>query len=151
MVNKLMIVCSSGGHFYQMYLLKEFWGKFDRVWVTFPSNDTEELLKEEKIYWAYHPTNRSLLNMVKNIFLARKILTQERPSVLVSTGAGVSVPFIYVARLMNIKTIYIESLTRITSTSLSGRMVSPVVNRLFVQWPELAKKTVKAKFEGQVI
>jgi beta-1,4-N-acetylglucosaminyltransferase len=151
MAKKLMIVCSSGGHFYQMYLLKDFWENFERVWVTFPANDTKILLKGEKIIWAHHPTNRHIPNLIKNFFLARKVLIEECPSVIVSTGAGVCVPFIYVASLMGIKTIYVESLTRITTTSLSGRMISPVVNRLFVQWPELARKVTKAKFEGQVI
>ena len=148
---KLCLVCSSGGHFLQLYSLKEFWGELDHFWVTFPQADTTHLLASEKVFWAHFPTNRNIKNFFRNILLAFKILREEKPDVIISTGAGVAVPFILIGKWFSIKTIYIESLTRINGLSLSGRLIAPIVGHLFVQWPELTEKYKKARFEGQVI
>jgi len=148
---KICLVCSSGGHFSQLYSLRKFWEEFEHFWVTFPGRDTTSLLRNEKTYWAYYPTNRNIKNLIKNKSLAIKILKKKKPDIVISTGAGVSVPFIYIAKLLRIKTIYIESLTRINGLSLSAKLVYPVVDHLIVQWPELENRYGKAKFVGQVI
>lgn len=148
---KLALVCSAGGHFYELYRLDDIWRSHSHFWVTAKKEDTEELLSDEPVYWSYRPTERHLINLCKNFGLAFTILRRERPDVLISTGAGVGVPFIYVAKLFGIKTIYIESLARIETLSLSGKLIYPVVDRLYVQWPELADKYGKAHFRGAVI
>jgi UDP-N-acetylglucosamine:LPS N-acetylglucosamine transferase len=101
--------------------------------------------------WAFHPTNRNLKNFVRNFFLALELLRRERPDLILSTGAGVSVPFIYAGRLNGIPCLYLESLARVTTLSLSAKLVYPFVSALLVQWPELAEKFRKAQFRGQVI
>ncbi len=148
---KLCLVCSSGGHFFQLYSLKDFWQDHDRFWVTFLERDVNPLLLREKAYNAYHPTNRNILNFVRNTVLGFKILKKERPDYVISTGAGVGVPFIYTARILGIKTIYIETLTRVKTLSLTGRLLYPVVDHFIVQWPELAQKYKKAVFSGRVL
>ena len=44
----------------------------------------------------------------------------------------------------------VESFTRIESTSLSMRMIAPVAERLYVQWPELAGRHRRARYAGDV-
>ena len=151
MRKKLCLVCSSGGHLFELYALKPFWSRFERFWVTFAKEDAHYLIREEKVYWAYHPTNRNIKNFLKNFYLAFQILRRENPEVIISTGAGVGVPFLYVGKLLGKKVIYIESMTRINELSLSGKLVYLVVNYLFVQWPDLAQRLKKAEFRGQVI
>lgn len=148
---KICLVCSSGGHFFQMYMLKEVWQGFEHFWVTFAKADTRSLLKDERVYWAYFPTNRNLKNLIRNLFLAIKILKRERPDVIISTGAGVSVPFLYAGKILGKKTIYLESLTRIKELSLSGRLVYPLVDRFLVQWPELSRRYPKALYRGEIL
>jgi len=143
---KLALVCSSGGHLLQLYCLKNFWQDYERFWVTFSTSDASSLLSGEKKFWAYHPTNRNIKNLFKNFFLAFRILRAERPDALISTGAGVAVPFIYAARLLGIKTVYIESFTRINDISLSGKLVYLVAGHFIVRWPELAARYSRAKF-----
>jgi UDP-N-acetylglucosamine:LPS N-acetylglucosamine transferase len=148
---KLCLVCSSGGHFLQLYSLKDVWEGYERFWVTFQGNDTEFFLSREKVYNAYCPTNRHIKNLVRNSFMAMKILLKEKPDVIISTGAGVAVPFLYAGRVLGIKTIYVESMTRVESLSVTGKLVYPVVHHLLVQWPKIADKYDKAIFKGQVI
>lgn len=148
---KICLVCSSGGHFFELYSLKLLWKDCNHFWVTFPEKDTQYLLKSERTYWAYHPTNRNIKNLIRNLLLAFKIFSKERPGIIISTGAGVSVPFLYIGRIMGAKTIYIESMARIKNLSLTGRLVYPVVQNFFVQWPELAVKYPRTEFKGQVL
>lgn len=148
---KLCLVCSSGGHFLELHSLKGLWEGYDCFWVTFNHSDTQLLLQDEKRYWAYCPTNRNIKNLIRNFFLAAKILRKERPGVIISTGAGIAVPFIYLGRVLGIKTIYIESLTRVRTLSLAARLIYPVTQHILVQWPELADRYKKAICIGQVL
>ena len=86
---KIALVCSSGGHLFQLFRLRDCFKAHPRFWVTFPTEDAKILLESEQVYWAFYPTNRSLKNFIKNLFLAAKIIAREKPTHLVSTGAGV--------------------------------------------------------------
>lgn len=147
---KLFLVCSNGGHFFEMMALDPLWSRFSRTWVTFRSPYTERTLDRETVVWAFQPTNRNLPNFVRNFVLAWKVLRREHPDVIVSAGAGVSVPFVYAGHLLGIPSVYIESLTRVRTLSLSGKLVYPVVKRFLVQWPDLAERYGKAEYWGSV-
>jgi UDP-N-acetylglucosamine:LPS N-acetylglucosamine transferase len=94
---KIMLVCSSGGHFHYARTTA-FWYTHERVWVTFLTATTKAALEEERVYWAWSPTNRNLRNLLRNFFLAWKVLYQECPHLVISTGAGVTVPFLILAK-----------------------------------------------------
>jgi len=54
----------------------------------------------------------------------------------VSTGAGVALPFFIVARLLGIRTVFVEAYERIDSPSLSGRLCYPISDLFVLQWPD---------------
>ncbi|WP_056990541.1 PssD/Cps14F family polysaccharide biosynthesis glycosyltransferase [Liquorilactobacillus mali] len=136
---KVCLVGSSGGHLTHLYLLRPFWEKYDRFWVTFDKEDARSLLKDEQVYNCSFPTNRNLKNLIKNTFLAWKVLKKERPDVIISSGAAVAVPFFYIGKLFRSKTVYIEVFDRIDKPTLTGKLVYPVTDRFIVQWPEMKK------------
>ncbi|MEA2360802.1 MAG: beta,4-N-acetylglucosaminyltransferase [Solirubrobacteraceae bacterium] len=144
----LLLVCSSGGHLLQLVGLRAAFEGFERVWVTFDKPDATALLAGERVVHAHGPTNRDVPNLLRNLRLARRVLARERPSAIVSTGAGVAVPFAWLGRLMGIPIVYVESVTRIDSLSLSGRMIAPVAADVFVQWPELAATVPGSRYAG---
>ena len=149
---KCLLVASSGGHLGELFALRSAWKEQDLVWVSFPTTDAKSILcSEDKLYWAHYPTNRNIFNLVRNILLAWKLLRKERPDVVISTGAGVGVPFIWLSALLSIETIFIESITFTDRPSLSARLVYPLVDHYFVQWPQLAKKYDKALCRGQIL
>ncbi len=135
----------------QLHLLKPWWGKCDRFWVTFKKEDAVSLLNGEKIYWTYYPTNRNIKNLIKNTFLATKILLKERPYVIISTGAGVAVPFFYIGKLLGAKLIYIEVYDRIDSPTLTGKVVYPIVDVFILQWKEQKKFYPKGIVLGELL
>jgi O-antigen/teichoic acid export membrane protein len=145
----VLIVCSSGGHLLQMHELRGAWGALERVWVTFDKSDARSLLRDERVVHAHGPTNRNVPNLLRNLRLAWRVVRRERPAAILTTGAGVAVPFAWIGRLHRIPTVYVESFTRMHELSLSARMIAPVAHRLYAQWPELAAAT-DARFAGNL-
>jgi beta-1,4-N-acetylglucosaminyltransferase len=148
---KICLVCSSGGHFFEMQTLDPVWNTRPRFWVTNRDEDTVFALRDEDVVWAHQPTIRSLVNFARNFRLAWTTLRRERPGLIISTGAGVSVPFIYAGRILGIRSIFLESMTRVSGLSLSAKLVYPVVDRLLVQWPEAGKRFRKAEYRGRIL
>lgn len=133
---KILLVCSPGGHLSQMVQLRPWWERHERAWVTFDKADARSHLAGERITWAHHPTTRNVPNLLRNLVLARRVLRRERPDVVVSNGAGVAVPFFWLARRMGIATVYLEVFDRVDSATLTGRLCRPVTDLFCVQWPE---------------
>jgi beta-1,4-N-acetylglucosaminyltransferase len=147
---RVLLVCSPGGHLMQMFCLRDAWDSCDRTWVTLPSPDSEYLLRNERKILAHGPTNRSLRALVANLELAWRVVRRQRPDAILSTGAALALPFFLIGKLFGARLIYVESLTRINELSLTGRMVQPLADAFYVQWPDAAGGG-RARFEGAVL
>ena len=148
---KVCLVCSTGGHLLELFRMRHGWEGMERFWVTFDGPDSRYLLKEEQVITGYYPTNRNVWNLVRNTGLAIRTLWREKPGMIITTGAGIALPFAYIGWLMGIPTTYVESYTRISGFSLTGKLIYPIARHVLVQWPELAERYRKAEFGGQVI
>jgi beta-1,4-N-acetylglucosaminyltransferase len=147
----VLLVCSSGGHLLELSALREAWEGRTRVWVTFDKSDARSLLRDETVVFARWPTERNVPNLFRNLVLAWRVMSRFKPHVVISTGAGIAVPFSWVAKLRGANVVYIESLARIDSPSLSCRLLRPVAQRIYVQWPELAESYDDARYAGTVL
>ncbi|RBP98673.1 UDP-N-acetylglucosamine--LPS N-acetylglucosamine transferase [Bifidobacterium aemilianum] len=136
---KICLVGSSGGHLTHMMMLRPFWSKHERFWVTFDKEDARSRLEGEHVYHCYYPTNRNLLNLLRNTGLAWKILRRERPDLIISSGAAVAVPFFYLGKLFGAKLVYLEVFDRFDSPTLTGKLVHSVSDLFIVQWEEMTK------------
>lgn len=132
----VLLVGSAGGHLAQLMALEPWWRRHRRVWVSFDKPDAASLLADEDVVWAHHPTTRNLPNLLRNLSLAATVVRRRRPDVVISTGAGVALPFFVMARLLRIPTVYVEVFDRIDSPTLTGRLCRPFTTRFCVQWPE---------------
>lgn len=130
--------------------VKPFWNNKERFWVTFNKQDANSLLKNEKVYNCYFPTNRNFKNLIKNTILAFKVLKKEKPDLIISSGAAVAVPFFYIGKLMGAKLIYIEVFDRIDKPTLTGKLVYPIADKFIVQWEEAKKVYPKAINFGSI-
>lgn len=131
----LLFVSSAGGHLAQLTSLESWWRQHDRRWVTFRIPDAVAVLEHEEVIYAYHPTTRNAWNALRNFFLAVKVL-RTRPDVIISTGAGVALPFFLVGTVMRIPRVYIEVYDRIDTPTLTGRLCRPLSTQFCVQWEE---------------
>jgi UDP-N-acetylglucosamine:LPS N-acetylglucosamine transferase len=146
----VLLVCSSGGHLLQLVSLAPAWADLRRTWVSFDKTDVRSLLADERVVVAHGPTNRNIPNLLRNLGLAWRVLRRLRPRVIVTTGAGIAVPFAWLGRLTGAKVVYVESFTRIDSISLSCRLIRPVASRVYVQWPEAVPLVRGARYVGSV-
>jgi beta-1,4-N-acetylglucosaminyltransferase len=106
------------------------------------------LLRGERIVSAFAPTTRNIPNAVRNLRLAVKVIRGERPDVVISDGAGVAFPFFVVARLLGVRTVYLEVYDRITRPTLTGRLCYPLSSLFLLQWPEQAISYPRGKMIG---
>ena len=148
---RALLVCSPGGHLQQMLTLAPAWRDLEHHWVTLRAPDTEYELANEPVTYAHGPTNRSLSALARNALLARTVLREFDPDVVLSTGAALAVPFLLGARLRGARAVYVESFTRVNDLSLSGRVVYPFADAVFVQWPSLAARRPRARHVGSVL
>ena len=134
----------------EMCIRDRFWKDKNRFWVTFDKEDARSLLKDEKMYPCYFPTNRNIKNLIRNTFLAIRVLKKEKPDLIISSGAAVAVPFFYLGKMMGAKLIYIEVFDRIDKPTMTGKMVYPIVDKFIVQWEEMKKVYPKAVNFGSI-
>ena len=146
---RALLVCSPGGHLQQLLALRPAWEDFDVSWVTYASADVEHLLTGEDVRLAHGPTNRSVAKFLRNFVVAWRVIRERRPEVILSTGAGVAPPFFVVGRLLGVRLVYVESLTRTQGLSLSGRLVAPLAHDVFVQWPGAVSG--RARYVGSIL
>ena len=92
-----------------------------------------------------------IFNMLVVTIQSLRIILKERPRIIVSTGADVTIPICYLGKFLGIKVIFIESVCRIDDLSPTGKIVFPIVDLFLVQWEELTKKYSKARYWGAVL
>jgi glycosyltransferase involved in cell wall biosynthesis len=148
---RVVLVCSPGGHLLEMLSLEPAYRHLDETWVTLPCVDVEHLLAGRTVFTAHGPTNRSLVKLLRNLPLAWNVVRRHDPDVIIATGAGLAVPFFLIGRLLRRQLVYVESLARSETLSLTGRLVYPLADHFFVQWPQLARRHGKARYEGNVL
>jgi beta-1,4-N-acetylglucosaminyltransferase len=146
----VLLVASSGGHLLQLLTLREAWRDLPTIWVSNDKEDARSLLASEDAHFLPGPYSRNIRSLLANLRLALRLVIRERPSIVLTTGADIAVPFAWIGRLFGARVVYVESFTRIETVSLSCKLIKPVANRLYVQWPELLAALPDARFVGAV-
>jgi len=146
----VLLVCTPGGHLMQLASLKSAWAGYSTAWVSEDTSDVRSILRGERVYYSSGRAARSIPNFFRNLRLARRLVRELEPKLMVSTGAAICVPFAWVARLSGVRVFYVESVTRIEEPSLTCRLVRPVADKVYVQWPELAARVPGSIYVGSV-
>ena len=133
---------------------------WDRGWLTkdskvgvvgYDTPDARSLLDGEEVVWAFYPTTRNVKNLMRNALLALRVLRRRNVSAVITTGAGVALPFVAVARLKGIPTVYIEVYDRIDTATLTARLCRPFLSAMLVQWEEQRRMYPKATVVGNLL
>jgi UDP-N-acetylglucosamine:LPS N-acetylglucosamine transferase len=145
----IILTCSAGGHLAEMRQLERFYGKQEHAFITFKRPDTVALAKEEKVFFIERPA-RNPIQTLKAFFQAWKIIREEKPKLVVSTGADVTVPVCIAAKLHGIPIVFIESYCRPIVPGWSGRIISLFADRVIYQWSALKKYYPSGVFAGSI-
>jgi beta-1,4-N-acetylglucosaminyltransferase len=145
---KICLVCSHGGHLTEILQLKEAFEGHETFFITYDSVRTRQL--EHK--YLLQNIGMNPLVMARTFVSTFKILLKEKPRLIISTGSEIAIPAFYLAKLLRIKTVFIESWTRVERPTGTGKIVYPVSDLFLVQWDSLLKKYGrKARYKGAIL
>jgi beta-1,4-N-acetylglucosaminyltransferase len=144
----ICLVCSHGGHLTELLCLKEAFEGHETFFITYDSPRTRSL---ERKYLLQNIGTNPLL-MARAFVSTVRILLKEKPKLIVSTGSEIAIPAFYLAKILRIKTIFIESWTRVDRPTGTGKIVYPVSDIFLVQWEQLLSRYgKKARYEGAIL
>ena len=157
---KLLIVFGEGGHTKQLlnlvYLLGE---NYEYAYLMTPQDHlaATHLPISGPAYRVIRPHSKfdnRLLVVVKSLIAAIQslvVLMRVRPKAIIGNGPAVAVPVSIVGKLLGVRVIFIESASRVTCLSLTGRMMYQWADLFFVQWPVLQKSYPRAIYAGRLV
>ena len=151
-IKKICFAASSGGHLEQLMMLKPLMNKYNSIIVTEKTTYAavpdgiklyylEQVNRKEKTF-VYH--------MIKNLFMSLKIFIAEKPDMVICTGVLAMIPLCIIAKLSGKKLIYIESFAKVTSGTLTGKLLYRFADRFYVQWEQMLQIYPKAIFLGGI-
>ena len=146
----ICIAASAGGHLTEILQLKEAWKGKKHFFISDKRINAIDLSKKEKVYFIT-PARRNFAKLLISFNETRKIFSKKNPDVIISTGAEIGFPAMILGVILGKKVIYIESIARINSPSLTGQLIYPFIKDFYVQWPQGKKFFPKAKYAGAVI
>jgi beta-1,4-N-acetylglucosaminyltransferase len=157
---KLLIVLGSGGHTKEMIRLVDLLGHQHEYCYLVSADDqlsVQKIRVPGVVYRVIRPRwkdTSSLVVVGRTLISAAQALVallRTRPQAIVSTGPGPAVPASFVARLLGVKVIYIETGSRVFALSSSGRILYRFADLFFVQWPELLASYPRAIYAGRLL
>lgn len=146
---KTCVVSSCGGHLTEVRALMAAYADDAHFYVL---NDQAMLPAdmEGKTFFIAHSERD--WKFLLNLWEAFTILRRERPTAILSTGAGPAVPFAIIGRLFfGTHIVFVETMTRISSPSMTGRIMYWLAHDFYYQWPQLAPYFPKGRYGGLLI
>ncbi|XP_057299657.1 UDP-N-acetylglucosamine transferase subunit ALG14 homolog isoform X1 [Hydractinia symbiolongicarpus] len=173
---KTMVVVGSGGHTSEMMaLLRNLSEKFTpRIYVFAESDSTSEkrikIMEENRSKSSQHTVLRikrsrevaqswcsTIVTTIVACYHAVFIIWRQQPDLLLCNGPGTCIPLCGAVFLLKIcfivktKIVFVESICRVKTLSLSGKILYLFADRVLVQWPELSVAYPKSEFIGRLV
>ncbi len=129
-------VGSLGGHLELLTRVADELGPIPQVWATSPGVRADQLAQQgHRVLSLPRMDGRTIkvLGLLRGVGLALR----ERPRVVVTSGAGMAIPFCLTARLLGASLVFVETMARVRHGSRAGRFLRPLTVATIVQWPEL--------------
>ena len=152
MKKKICFAASSGGHFEQLAMLRPLMEKYDSFVIT-EETSYKVKIEGQKMYYVKQVNRKEktfIPRMIANTFRSLKIYRKEKPDVVISIGVLATIPICLIAKLHGKKLIFIESFAKVTSATLTGRLLYRFADQFYVQWPEMQKIYPKAIYLGGI-
>lgn len=150
---KICFAASTGGHFEQLMMLKPLMEKYDSFIIT--EKTAYNVNKEQKIKTYYMPqVNRKektfLIKMFFDFVKSMYIFLKEKPNCMITTGVLSTIPMALIMKVFKGKLIYIESFAKISSPTLTGKLLYKYADRFYVQWEKMLEFYPNAIYKGGI-
>lgn len=149
---KICFAASSGGHYEQLLMLRPLMNKYESFILTEKTN-YNSAQQDEKIYYIPQVNRREKLWIFKMIIIFFKSLTlylKEKPDIVICTGVLAMIPICILCKLFHGKLIYIESFAKVTSPTLSGKLLYRYSDKFYVQWESMLEIYPNAIYLGGI-
>lgn len=149
---KVAFIASSGGHLEQILRLRPLIEKYDSFLIT---EKTPYAVSCPCRHYALSQINRHeascAFKLIGNAFVSLRIFSKEKPDVVISTGALAVIPFCLIAKLVfGKKLIFIESFAKVSTPTLTGKLLYRFADQFYVQWEPMLKVYPKALYLGGI-
>ena len=124
--------------------------KYDHFYFTFKGGVADEMKKTGRVRAIPNIIRQNPISWIIGAAMSAHTVLAERPDVVITTGAGITVFFCVFAKLLGAKLIFIESMARVERPTLTARFLYPFSDLFIVQWPDLLKYFPRAKFLGRL-
>lgn len=149
---KIIFGASSGGHFEQLMMLKPLMQKYDSILLT-EKTDYGVKIDDIKRYYVGQINRKEILfpfKIIVNTCRCLLLIIREKPDVMITTGVLAMIPCALLMKLFGKKLIYIESFAKVTSQTVSGKLLYKYADQFYVQWEEMLKFYPKAIYKGGI-
>ncbi len=104
----------------------------------------------DRVYTVTDTQHNVLVHCV-NFFAAIRILIKERPMAVFSTGGPICLPFALVARLTRTRFVFLDTMSRVTELSNSGKLIQKLglYDAFLCQWQTVADQHSGIEYHGQ--
>lgn len=149
---KICFAASTGGHFEQLMMLKPLMDKYDCFIIT-EKTQYKSNTKGIRTYYLNQVNRKELTccpRMIANVFKTFRIYSKEQPDLIICTGVLAMLPMCLWMKLKKKKVIYIESFAKVTSPTLSGKLMYKYADQFYVQWPQMKEIYPNAIYLGGI-
>ena len=152
-MKKICLISSSGGHFEQLLMLRKL-GEKNKIFIV--TEKTKYNKNDKKIKYFVKQVNRKEIlfipKMILIFFKSLYIFIKEKPDVIISTGVLAAIPMLYIGHLFKKKVIYIESFAKISSPTLTGKLIykRKWADQFYVQWESMLQFYPDAIYKGGI-
>ncbi len=152
--DKVFAISSSGGHWIQLNkICNPLEARYNVIYASpttgYKNNSAQQ--QTRKVYSIMDAAADSKLRLIPLAIQLLYLLLKERPGTIVSTGAAPGVIAILLAKVLGIKSIWIDSIANVKVLSRSGRMIKPYANVVLTQWEALSQEDEKVQFKGAIL
>jgi UDP-N-acetylglucosamine--N-acetylmuramyl-(pentapeptide) pyrophosphoryl-undecaprenol N-acetylglucosamine transferase len=149
--DRTLLVASTGGHLDELFRFRDrLCPAADKAdWVTFDDPQSRSLLVGETVHHIPYIPPRGYVEVGRAVRQATRLLRTRAYGRVVSTGSGIAIPYLSVARGLGLEAHYLESAARTVAPSRTGSVISRIPGvQLYSQYPTWAGP--RWKFRGSL-
>lgn len=149
---KICFAASSGGHFEQLMMLRPLMEKYDSFVITEKTAYGTKVdgIKTYYLIQVNREEKSCIPKLLVNAFKSLKLFITEKPDLIICTGVLSMIPMCLIGKLFGKKLIYIESFAKVTSPTLTGKLLYRFADQFYVQWPQMKEIYPKAIYVGGI-
>ncbi|XP_023715667.1 UDP-N-acetylglucosamine transferase subunit ALG14 homolog [Cryptotermes secundus] len=176
---KTAVIIGSGGHTTEILKLLQNLNSVNyspRIYIMASTDTSSEVKihKTEETCFSHNglnsyeivkiPRSRSVGQMyISSVFttlfallVSLPIMLKKRPEVIICNGPGTCIPICVIAFMMRVlyitdtKIVFVESICRVKTLSLSGKILLLFADIVLVQWPKLKERYRRTTFIGRL-